>query len=57
MSFTPVPGSRKAESFYSDISTESYTFKLSYPGTNKSKVPNRFSDPNYPDDQLIAGGL
>ena len=57
MSFTPVPGSRKAESFYSDISTESYVFKLSYPGTNKSNVPNRFSDPNYPDDQLIAGGL
>ena len=57
MSFSPVPGSRKAESNYLDISTESFPFKLSYPGTSKSKVPNRFSDPNYPDDQLIAGGL
>ena len=57
MSFTRVPGSRKAESFYSDISTESYVFKLSYPGTSKSKVSNRFSDPNYPDDERIAGGL
>ena len=57
MSFSPVPGSRKAESHYLDISTESFPFKLSYPGTSKSKVPNIFSDPNYPDDQLIAGGL
>ena len=57
MSFSPVPGSRKAESNYLDISTESFPFKLSYPGTGKSKVPNRFSDPNYPGDQLIAGGL
>ena len=57
MSFDPEPGSRKAESNYLDISTESFPFKLSYPGTSKSKVPNRFSDPNYPDDQLIAGGL
>jgi len=57
MSFSPVPGSRKAKSNYLDISTESFPFKLSYPGTSKSKVPNIFSDPNYPDDQLIAGGL
>ncbi len=57
MSFSPVPGSRKAESHYRDISTESFPFKLSYPDTSKSKVPNIFSDPNYPDDQLIAGGL
>ncbi|CAE07277.1 conserved hypothetical [Parasynechococcus marenigrum WH 8102] len=57
MSFSPIPGSRKAESHYLDISTESFPFKLSYPGTSKSKVPNIFSDPNYPDDQLIAGGL
>ena len=57
MSFSPVPGSRKAESHYLDISTESFPFKLSYPGTSKSKLPNIFSDPNYPDDQLIAGGL
>jgi hypothetical protein len=57
MSFSPVPGGRKAESHYLDISTESFPFKLSYPGTSKSKVPNIFSDPNYPDDQLIAGGL
>ena len=57
MSFSPVPGSRKAESHYLDISTESFPFKLSYPGTSKSNVPNIFSDPNYPDDQLIAGGL
>ena len=57
MSFDPVPGSRKAKSNYLDISTESFPFNLSYPGTNKSEVPNRFSDPNYPDDQLIAGGL
>ncbi|QNJ16352.1 atypical alkaline phosphatase with phytase-like insertion domain protein [Synechococcus sp. A18-40] len=57
MSFSPVLGSRKAESHYLDISTESFPFKLSYPGTSKSKVPNIFSDPNYPDDQLIAGGL
>ena len=49
MSFDPEPGSRKAESNYLDISTESFPFKLSYPGTSKSKVPNRFSDPNYPD--------
>ncbi len=57
MSFSPVPGSRKAESHYLDISTESFPFKLSYPDTSKSKVPNIYSDPNYPDDQLIAGGL
>ena len=57
MSFSPELGSRKAESNYLDISTESFPFKLSYPGTRKSKVPNIFSDPNYPDDQLIAGGL
>ena len=57
MSFTPVPGSRKAESNYLDISTESFPFKLNYPGSDRSRVPNRFSDPNYPEDQLIAGGL
>ena len=28
MSFSPVPGSRKAESHYLDISTESFPFKL-----------------------------
>ena len=57
MSFSPVPGSRKAEANYLDISTESFPFKLNYPGTGKSTVPNRISDPNDPGDQLLAGGL
>ena len=56
MPLSLFPGSRKPEFNYLEISTESFPFKLSYPGTSKSKVPNRFRDPNYPDDQLIAGG-
>ena len=57
MTFVPVPGSRKAEPPYLDLSTDSVTFKLTYPGSTKAKVPKRFLDPNYPADELIAGGL
>ena len=57
MPFVPVPGSRKAEPPILDLSTEGITFELNYPGSTKTTVPKRFLDPNYPADELIAGGL
>jgi len=34
MSFSPVPGSRKTDSNYLDISTASFPFKLNYPDSD-----------------------
>ena len=57
MSFNSVLGSRKANSSYFDVNIKSSKFTLNYPGSSRPKMPGRFTDPNHPEDQLIAGGL